>query len=441
MLTPKEEKPLESKFFDVKSEKNTEYKILLQNTGSILNISTEIKTKNSLHKTIYQNKFTLIDIQKFRFFKGYDTIDECLSEIEINKGIIKEKENSLDLVIPLNSKKYPEIVFPLLIKNISDSEKIQELYDVIENLSNENKRFQKQIEELQKMLYHEINIITKKDEPDGISSDLFCFGKEDYDNYIDKNKDIKNNQLFQFIFNLKNNNKLNEIKNIINEDKNKNNIINIEILKDNRISFYGLIPYNITNEELKEVDFVRSVLGINHLKNMRLIFKTDLTIRELCEIKKFSKFFDKITNCHLFIKNITSEFKTVLINLLNIIDSFLTKDKYYENQIKKEILVIKIILSWRESFIPEAKKLFEDIKSFLNEKFEEKNLDEFISKIPLMINLINQFLDVRIKKVMEMIDLNNFSFILPIYMLNVGFYLKANIKELNEVMKNKIIQN
>ena len=116
LLTPKEEKPLESKFFDVKSEKNTEYKILLQNTGSILNISTEIKTKNSLHKTIYQNKFTLIDIQKVRFFKGYDTIDECLSEIEINKGIIKEKENSLDLVIPLNSKKYPEIVFPLLIK-------------------------------------------------------------------------------------------------------------------------------------------------------------------------------------------------------------------------------------------------------------------------------------------------------------------------------------
>ena len=84
-----------------------------------------------------------------------------------------------------------------------------------------------------------------------------------------------------------------------------------------------MIPYNITNEEfLKRVDWVRSVLGINHLKNMRLIFKTDLTIRELCEIKKFSKFFDKITNCHLFIKNITSEFKTVLINLLNIIDFF-----------------------------------------------------------------------------------------------------------------------
>lgn len=58
-----------------------------------------------------------------------------------------------------------------------------------------------------------------------------------------------------------------------------------------------------------------------------------------------------------------------------------------------------------------------------------------------MINLINQFLDVRIKKVIEIIDLNNFSFILPLYMLNVGFYLKANIKELNEVMKNKIIQN
>ena len=61
------------------------------------------------------------------FIGAYDSIDECLSEIEITKGFIREKYDSLDLVVPLNSKKYPEIVFPLLLKKISDSEKMQEL--------------------------------------------------------------------------------------------------------------------------------------------------------------------------------------------------------------------------------------------------------------------------------------------------------------------------
>ena len=180
-MTPlKESKPIETKTFNIKSDKNRESIILLGNNGTVLNLSTDTKEKNSLQKIIYKNKFTLIDIQKVKLFNAYDSIDECLSEIEISKGIIKEKNNSLDLVIPLNSKKYPEIVFPLLLKQISDSEKIQDLYDIIHNLNEEKNTLQKKIEDLEANLYHEIILKTKEEEPNGISIELFCFGKEDF---------------------------------------------------------------------------------------------------------------------------------------------------------------------------------------------------------------------------------------------------------------------
>ena len=109
-ITPEAEtKPIEIKTFKIKSDKNREFIILLENNGAILNLSTETKEKSPFQKKIYKNKFTLIDIQKVKLFNAYDSIDECLSEIEISKGIIREKADSLDLVVPLNSKKYPEI--------------------------------------------------------------------------------------------------------------------------------------------------------------------------------------------------------------------------------------------------------------------------------------------------------------------------------------------
>ena len=135
----------QTKTYKIISDKKNEYYVLFENTGNLLYISTESKKNNSLEKIKYKNQFTLNDIQNVKFFKGYDTIEECLAEIDINKGIIKEEQSKikLDLVIPINSKKYPEITFILLLKEKTDSEKINELYGIIYNLSEENKSLKK----------------------------------------------------------------------------------------------------------------------------------------------------------------------------------------------------------------------------------------------------------------------------------------------------------
>ena len=138
----------ETKTFIIQSDKNKKYTVLMENTGAILNFSTELIDPKSLKKTIYKNKFTLIDIQKVKLFLSYDSIKECLSEIETKKGIIKEGNNKLDLIFPLNSKKYPQITFPLLLKEISDSEKIEELYGMIHELNKEKNQLKNKIEVL-----------------------------------------------------------------------------------------------------------------------------------------------------------------------------------------------------------------------------------------------------------------------------------------------------
>ena len=78
-----------------------------------------------------------------KLFLAFDTIEECISEIfnflDINKGKIIENDTQLKLIIPLNSKKYPEIIFNLFLKEKSDSEKIKELYSLIKKLNEEKK--------------------------------------------------------------------------------------------------------------------------------------------------------------------------------------------------------------------------------------------------------------------------------------------------------------
>ena len=181
---------IKSETYKIQSDNKKEYNILCENRGTLLNISTEIKDEKTFKKKSFKNKFSLIDIQKVKLFQSYDSIEECLSEIDFSKGIIKEENTRLNLVIPLNSKKYPQITFPLEEKEISESEKIQELYYIIQNLNNQVQNLQIKLDNL---TYHEIKMISKKEEPTGISIDLFTFGKEDFYTYIDKNVDLKNN--------------------------------------------------------------------------------------------------------------------------------------------------------------------------------------------------------------------------------------------------------
>lgn len=80
-------------------------------------------------------------------------------------------------------------------------------------------------------------------------------------------------------------------------------------------NFTPIEPYI---KDKKEVETFK--LFINIIKNMRLIFKTDLRIKELFGLKKFKRFFDKITKCHFILEKIKFDFKLYIMNI---------KENYY----------------------------------------------------------------------------------------------------------------
>ena len=178
-----------SKNFIILSDKNKKYNILFENNGAILSITTT--HDNNLEKVIYKNTFTLYDIQKVKLFQTYDSIDECLLEIfnilDENKAFIKEIKDKLELIIPLNSKKYPQIIFALNKKEKTDSEKIKELYNIINTLNEENNHLKKtnyelkaELENLKNYQFQEIKLIGTKEEVDGILCNLNIFEKEKF---------------------------------------------------------------------------------------------------------------------------------------------------------------------------------------------------------------------------------------------------------------------
>ena len=277
---------IKSETYKIQSDNKKEYNILCENRGTLLNISTEIKDEKTFKKKSFKNKFSLIDLQKVKLFQSYDSIEECLYEIDFNKGIIKEENTRLNLVIPLNSKKYPQITFPLEEKEISDSEKIQELYYIIQNLNNQVQNLQIKLDNL---TYHEIKIISKKEEPTGISIDLFTFGKEDFFKYIDKNVDLIKNYYFKIFVNVKDIHKINEIKQLLIEDK----CVNIKEIKGTKIEIDYIIP-DKTSDDKESIEWLNSFFGIKELKNIKLLFKTDLDVKDIFELEEFNDLYNKL---------------------------------------------------------------------------------------------------------------------------------------------------
>ena len=171
---------------------------------------------------------------------------------------------------------------------------------------------------------------------------------------------------------------------------------------------------------------------------MRLIFKTDFQIKELFGLKNFNDFFNKISKCNLILKGITIEGKLFLMNL---IDYFIMNDKIKNEILRKTLLSLKLLLSLRESIIPEPEKLFNEFKEILNKELNQKQeLDKLIQSIPMMLlNVIKS--DKINEELLKLLDLNNFSLIVQLNKFNVGFDLKASIKDFSEVINNNFIKD
>ena len=153
--------------FEIKSNKGKMFYINFLNQEEYLIISAYYISNNK--KIEYESKFDISYIKKVKLFILYDTIDECLEEINLDintgKSYLVEENNYINIFIPLNNVKFNEIMFKVDLKEKIDvivkSEEINELNNVIKE----------QNEEI-------INLKNKVNQLEILVNDLLLFKKE-----------------------------------------------------------------------------------------------------------------------------------------------------------------------------------------------------------------------------------------------------------------------
>jgi len=151
--------------FTISSDKNNSFNIIFQNRKSTIYISASFQSE--IKKIEYEKNYNLEELKANKYLSLFDTIsetyEEIISIIKQKKSELKliEKENQIEINIPLFGARIKEINFILNEKEKNDKDKINELYDIISNLKQENK----QLKENQKKLEEKINIILNEIKP------------------------------------------------------------------------------------------------------------------------------------------------------------------------------------------------------------------------------------------------------------------------------------
>ena len=116
---------------------------------NINNIITNNNLNNNEIEREFEKNFSFSDIKKCKYFKMYDSIKDCLEDIDkcINdeKCTIEVKNNTLVLNIPLPNIKYNSIIFTLEEKLKNDEEIISGQEWLIYGLQKDNEKLFKKI--------------------------------------------------------------------------------------------------------------------------------------------------------------------------------------------------------------------------------------------------------------------------------------------------------
>ena len=369
--TPKEKKienkektislSIDKKIFTVEFKNEIEY------------LSIVASYQESLFLVKYTGKFTLSDIKKVGLFRDYESIDECL--FEIFEGLnseptLTEKDNlNIIITVPLHTRKYPEITFTLKKLEKNESQKYDELVNVLLNMKNEKdkeiKELKEKVENLEKLLDLKNKKKENKEESeeqfDGTKIEIFNIGKDEYLDYFpDKSQYKENIEIITFSITLECNEK--DIQEVIDSfNKYKDDIENIldfsdygktstdfnMRIKKNKI-IIDLINYNEINkengiQEKKDFIFDELISGetypflISFMTNgMKIGLKTKINLIDISEIKDEEKFNNLFYNTKIDFKGDIILCKIFLSLLLIGLHSINDKEKQNDKENDKE---------------------------------------------------------------------------------------------------------
>lgn len=135
--------------FTISSDKNNSFNLIFQNRKSTIYISASFQSE--IKKIEYEKNYNLEELKTNRYLSLFDTIsetyEEIISIIKQRKSDIKliEKENQIEINIPLLGARIKEINFILNEKEKNDKDKINELYNIISDLKQNQKKLEEKI--------------------------------------------------------------------------------------------------------------------------------------------------------------------------------------------------------------------------------------------------------------------------------------------------------
>ena len=166
MNTPKANDEIPKKTFTIKSDKDRSFSLSLQNKKSSIYIYGATQTE--IQKNEFEKDFSLKDLKENKYLSLLDSIDEIYDEIinfistKTSEVKIKEEQNTIIINIPTGGLKIKEILLTLIEKEKDEKQQINDLFNVIYSLKQENndlKSNMKKLEERIKYLESFINDI------------------------------------------------------------------------------------------------------------------------------------------------------------------------------------------------------------------------------------------------------------------------------------------
>ena len=130
------------KTFSIKSDKNTSFTLDIQNKKS--SIYLHAFTQNEFQKKDFDKDFSLKDFKENKYFSLFDSIDEIYDEMinfistKTSEIKIKEEQNIIIIIIPTGLFKIKEIILTLNEKEKDEKQQINDLFNIIYNLKQEN---------------------------------------------------------------------------------------------------------------------------------------------------------------------------------------------------------------------------------------------------------------------------------------------------------------
>ena len=197
------------------------------------------------------------------------------------------------------------------------------------------------------------NIHGTKTEPQGISSEIFSFKKEDYSNYIDSSKDYMQNALsvLTISINANDENSVKVLEALFNQFKPMIDEIPIIKKRAEKISYHLRVSGTKMSIDIVTIDgkFIKPFLDLNldfnDFHEFKASFKTDFTPNDFFELT-IDKILEKVLSASCILQGKSTNSKFIALSFLKALKNVKLTEEKYQKKLEKIISFLYLVLAF-----------------------------------------------------------------------------------------------